>query len=350
MLCCDYSPLTTHHSQSISVIGLFKQKTPANIIFLFVMGIFIKLPIFTNPVPAPQPGENAAILYREILEFLKGLGENDDFLFAFATYLVLFTQALQLNSLINKNRMMQRVNFLPATAYLVITSLIPEWNHFSAPLLVNTLVLLIFYSLFKISNQYSIKGTVFNIGIAIGISSFIFFPAIILFVWLIFALLVMRSVKINEWLICLLGVTAPYYFYAAYLFFSDSWSWDHLFQPITIAMPAPGKSLWLAIGTLLLVIPFLIGGYFVQENLRKMLIQVRKNWSLMLIYLLFALFIPFLNNTAQGFENWILIIVPFAAFHACTYLYPPQRWIPVVVFWLSIAFIFIYQYGGNGWS
>lgn len=245
---------------------------------------------------------------------------------------------------------MQKVNFLPVTAYLVITSLIPEWNHFSAPMLVNTFVLLIFSSLFKITNQYSIKGTIFNIGICIGISSFIFFPSIILFVWLIFAILVMRSVRFNEWLICLLGVTAPYYFYAAYLFFSDSWSWQHLFQPVSIAMPSPGKSLWLAIGSILLVMPFLIGGYFVQENLRKMLIQVRKNWSLMLIYLLFALLIPFLNNTAEGFENWILIIVPFAAFHACTYLYPPQRWIPVVIFWLSIAFIIVYQYSGPGWN
>jgi hypothetical protein len=314
------------------------------------MGILIKLPVFTNPVPAPRPGENAAILYREIVDFLKRIGNNDDTFFGIVTYLVLFTQALQLNSLINKNRMMQRVNFLPAAAYLVITSLIPEWNHFSAPMLVNTLVLVMFYSLFKISNQYSIKGTIFNIGIAIGIGSFIFLPAVILFVWLIFALLVMRSVRFNEWLICLLGVTAPYYFYAAYLVFSDNWSWHHLLQPITVAMPAPGKSLWLAIGSILLIIPFLIGGYFVQENLRKMLIQVRKNWSLMLIYLLFALLIPFLNNTAEGFENWILIIVPFAAFHACTYLYPPQRWIPVTVFWLSIAFILVYQYAGKSWN
>jgi hypothetical protein len=332
------------------VIGLFKQKTPVNIIFLFVMGILIKLPMFTNPMPAPQIGEHSAILYAEIIKFLRSSTDNPDFLFGVLAFVVLFTQALQLNSLINKNRMMQRVNFLPATAYLVITSLIPEWNHFSAPLLVNSLVLLIFSSLFKISNQYSIKGTIFNIGIAIGIGSFIFFPSVIFFVWLIFALLVMRSVRINEWLICLLGVTAPYYFYAAYLFFSDNWSWQHLFQPITVAMPTPGQSLWRAISSILLIIPFLIGGYFVQENLRKMLIQVRKNWSLMLIYLLFALFIPFLNNTAIGFENWILIIVPFAAFHACTYLYPPQRWIPVVVFWLSIAFILIYQYGGPGWK
>ncbi len=313
------------------------------------MGILIKLPMFTNPAPSPQLADNAAILYREAVLFLKSFSKNERMLFAVITYFFLFTQALQLNSLINKNRMMQRLNFLPAAAYLVITSLMPEWNRFSAPLLVNTLVLFIFAGLFRISNQYSIKGTVYNIGVAVGIGSFIFFPSIILFLWLIFALLVMRSVRLNEWLICLLGVTTPYYFYAAYLFFSDNWSWQQLLQPINIAMPSPGQSLWLAIGSILLIIPFLIGGYFVQENLRKMLIQVRKNWSLMLIYLLFGLFIPFLNNTAEGFENWILIVVPFAAFHACTYLYPPQRWIPVVIFWLSITFILVYQYGGPGW-
>ena len=127
------------------------------------MGILIKLPIFTSPATPPELPENAAILYREAVIFLRSLGKNDGLLFAVITYFFLFTQALQLNSLINKNRMMQRLNFLPATAYLVITSLMPEWNHFSAPLMVNTLVLLIFSGLFRISNQYSIKGTMMSI-------------------------------------------------------------------------------------------------------------------------------------------------------------------------------------------
>jgi hypothetical protein len=331
------------------VIGLFKQKTPANIIFLFVMGILIKLPVFTNPVPAPLIGEDDAILYKELVKLISSISANDSIVFACITYLLLFSQALQLNRIINNSRMMQRVNFLPATAYLLITSLMPEWNHFSAPLLVNSLVLLIFSGLFSIAGQNSIKGVVFNIGLAVGFSSFLFFPSIVLFAWLILALMVMRSIRLNEWLICLLGVTTPYYFFAAYLVFSDSWSWQAFLQPVHIAIPAPGQSLWLAAASFLLIVPFLIGGYFVQENLRRMLIQVRKNWSLMLIYLLFALFIPFLNNNATGFENWVSIIVPFASFHACTYLYPPQRWLPATLFWLSIAFILIYQYAGPGW-
>jgi hypothetical protein len=80
-----------------------------------------------------------------------------------------------------------------------------------------------------------------------------------------------------------------------------------------------------------------------------MLIQVRKNWSLVLIYLLFALCIPFLNNYSKGFENWVLITVPFAAFHAFTYLYPPQRWLPALIFWLTVGYVLFYQYGGPGW-
>ena len=305
--------------------------------------------MFTKMAVPEAPGEHHTLIYRELLIWLKSVSDDSRLVFGVITYAFLFTQSLQLNNLINKSRMMQRMNYLPATAYLIITSLMPEWNHFSAPLLVNSIVLLIFAGLFSISNQYSIKGIVFNIGLAVGICSFIFFPALLLFLWLIFALMVMRSIRINEWLICLLGVTIPYYFYAAYLFFSDQWSWSNLFHPVSFAMPSPGQSLWLAGAGFLLIIPFLLGGYFVQENLRKMLIQVRKNWSLLLIYLLFALFIPFLDNQAVGFENWILIVVPFAAFHGCTFLYPPQRWLPAFIFWLSIGFILVFQYAGPGW-
>ncbi len=330
------------------MIGLFKQKTPANILFVFVLGILIKLPLFKQAA-LPRMDENAAILYREIGSVINSIGNNSTVVAAILSYLILFTQSMQLNKLINDHRMMQRTTFLPALSYLLITSLMPEWNMLSAPMLVNTPVLFVFSGLFKLYNQQNVKGTIFNIGLAIGLSSFIFFPSVILFGWLIFALLVMRTVKINEWFICLLGVTAPFYFYSAYLIITDTWSWGKLFTTIHISVPAPGQSLWLAISSFLLILPFLIGGYFVQENLRKMLIQVRKNWSLMLIYLLFALFIPFLNNQSTGFENWILIVVPFAAFHACTYLYPPQRWLPAVIYWVSILFILAYQYMGPGW-
>ncbi|HLF45423.1 MAG TPA: hypothetical protein VI548_03315 [Chitinophagaceae bacterium] len=331
------------------MIGLFKQKTPVNILFVFILGILIKLPLFKNTVPAPV-NEQSALFYKEIISFLNSFGSNSANLYAGLTYLILFTQAMQLNKLMNDHRMMQKMTFLPAIAYMVITSMIPEWNFFSPIILINSLILVVFSSLFKLYNQSNVKSNIFNIGLAIGLCSFIFFPSLILVLWLLFALMIMRTVRLNEWLICLLGVTTPFYFYAAYLFLTNALSLESLFSSIQVSVTIPGRSLWLAISSFLLVIPFLIGGYLVQDNLRKMLIQVRKNWSLVLIFLLFALFIPFVNNETSGFENWIMAAIPFAAFHACTYLYTTQRWLPAVIFWISILFIITFQYAGPGWG
>ena len=228
--------------------------------------------------------------------------------------------------------MMSRPNYLPGMSYILITSFFAEWNYFSAPLLLNSLLIFILGWLFKIYNHPRAKAIIFNIGLAIGISTFIFFPSLSFILWVLFALMIMRPFRINEWLLCLLGITAPYYFYA-----------------VSVKIPSLEQSIWLAASALLLMIPFLAGGYFVQDNLRRMLIQVRKGWSLILIYLLVAIFIPFVN-TSNTFENWIMATAPFACFHSCAYFYPARKLFPLILFWVSVAFVLFYQYYGPGWG
>lgn len=329
------------------MIGLFKQKNPANLLFVLALAVLLKLPLFTQPV-IPQADEEAARLYQILLSWLNRLSGNRPLFYSILTFLLLFTQAMQLNKLMNDYRMMQRSTFLPAVSYLLITSLLPEWNSFSAPLLVNTLALWIFSRLFRLYNLPQAKATIFNIGFAIGLCAFLFFPSLIFFGWMLLALLIMRTLKLNEWLIGLMGVITPFYFYAAWLIISDQWNGNKLIRPLEFSIPVPEQSLWLAASSFLLVVPFLTGGYYVQENLRKMLIQVRKNWSLLLFYLLFAILLPFISNTSSGLENWICITIPFASFHAYSYLYPPHRWFPVILFWITFSFILLYQYSGLG--
>lgn len=288
------------------------------------------------------------ILFRGILNFLQPTGNGNPLIYSILAFILLFTQAITLTRLINDYRMVNRPNYLPGMAYLLITSFFAEWNYFSAPLLINTLLIFILGWLFKIYNHPRTKGLVFNIGLAIGICSFIFFPSVTFVIWVLFALMVMRPFRLNEWLLCLLGVTSPYYFYAVYLFLSNQWKLEKILPYLTVQVPSLQQSIWLAASALLLMLPFLTGGYFVQDNLRRMLIQVRKGWSLILLYLLVAIFVPFVN-TSNTFENWVLAAVPFAAFHACTYFYPPQKLFPLILFWISVAFVLFYQYSGPGW-
>lgn len=329
------------------MIAVFKQKNPANLLLLLVFGVLIKLPAFTHPhVPVEKPADG--ILFRALLNFLAPTGNTFPVLYPILAFLFLFLQAVMLTRFLNNQRMMNRPNYLPGMAYLLITSLMPEWNYFSAPLLINTILLFVLMSLFNIYNQQNAKGSIFNIGLALGIAGFLFVSSITFIVWVLLALAVMRPFRINEWLLCLLGITTPFYFYGIYIFIKDKWSWQALVPHISANIPDIQQSAWLAGSVFLLMVPFLMGGYYVQDNLRRMLIQVRKGWSLLLLYLLASLILPFVNNS-DTLENWVMAMIPMAAFHACTYLYSTMRIIPNLLFWLSVALVIAYQYWGPGW-
>ena len=305
------------------MIGIFRQKNPANILVLLFFGLLIKLPMFLHPHPVTVQQKDG-VLFHGILGLFSKAGSTNSILYPALAFLLLFTQALSLTRLINNFRMMNRPNYLPGMAYLLITSFFPEWNYFSAPLLINTLLIFVLGWLFKMYNHPRAKGIVFNTGLAIGISSFIFFPSITFIIWVLFALMIMRPFRINEWLLCLLGLTSPYYFYGIYLFLSGSWAPEKILPYLTVQMPSLQQSIWLAASALLLMVPFLTGGYFIQDNLRRLLIQIRKGWSLILVYLLVAIFVPFVN-TSNTFENWVMAAPPFAAFHESRYYQPRYK-------------------------
>jgi hypothetical protein len=108
-------------------------------------------------------------------------------------------------------------------------------------------------------------------------------------------------------------------------------------------LPALLTSVWITIGVTLLVVPFIIGGYFVQNNLNKMMIHVRKSWSLLLAYMIIAV-VVILINKAGSYENWIVTAMPFATFHAAAYYYPANKILPRILHWSCFIFIMVLNY------
>lgn len=329
------------------MVGIFKQKTPANILILLVFGILIKFPMFRHLyIPVSETSDGP--LFMRILQWLQPYSKSFALFFPILAFALLFIQAVSLTQFINNRRLTNFPTYLPGMSYMLITSLFPEWNYFSAALLINTILLFVLSGLFRIYNQKNAKGTIFNIGLALGIASFLFVSSLAFVIWVLLALAVMRPFRLNEWLLCILGITTPYYFYGVYLFVTGEWSWNNLVPYLSVSVPGVKQSAWVAGSTFLIAVPFLVGGYYVQENLRRMLIQVRKGWSLLLLYLLTAMVVPFVN-TNHNFENWILVAIPFAGFHASAYLYSKIKMISLLLFWLTVGFILTYQYYGPGW-
>ena len=94
------------------MIGIFRQKNPANILVLLFFGVLIKLPMFIHPHSATiQPKDG--VLFHSILKLLEPAGRTNSILYPALAFILLFTQAISLTRLINNFRMMSRPNYLP---------------------------------------------------------------------------------------------------------------------------------------------------------------------------------------------------------------------------------------------
>jgi hypothetical protein len=329
------------------VVGLFKQKSPGNIIILLLFGLLIKIPMFLYAKPVVSTAQDGN-LYRALVSGISFPDSSNASLAAIIAYLLIYIQAMLLNFTMNEYRMAPKQNYLVAMSYLLITSLLPEWNYLSAPLVAATFVIAMFTLIFGLYNIASARGRIYNIGLIAGISSFIFFPSALFIVCILLGLMILKPFRLNEIFLFLMGCLTPYYFYAVYLFLSDNLTLASLFPQFDLSIPTVKSSIWLAISTSLLTVPFLVGGYHIQVNLRKMLIQVRKNWSVMLLYLFLSLFVPYINN-AETFHTWVLVAAPFAAFHAGAYYYAP-KWIANLLFFLTLGYILFQQYYIGAWG
>jgi hypothetical protein len=324
------------------VISIFKQKSQTNALLLLVYALTLKFSGFLHPVvPVFQKGDN--YLYHFILDELNSFFGTNYFFFQLISFLLLFAQATLFNRICNYQKLLPKQNFLPGMCYILITSLLPDWNHFSAPLLVNSIMIWVIYRMVALYNNQKATLSIFNIGILIGIVSLLYLPAVAFLLLMFFALLVMRPFHLREWIMGLLGFTFPYYFLFVILFITKKFDWKNIFPKIAFTLPSIPHYIWVTCGITLAVVPFIIGGFFVQSNLNKMLIQVRKSWALFLMFLITAVIIILINR-ATSYENWIIVIIPFAAFHAAAYYYSTSKAFTLSLHWITFIFAVYVNY------
>lgn len=304
--------------------------------------LILKFPVFLHP-KLPVATATDSYLYLKLLQFLHTFAGSSGLLFSFLAFVILFLQASLFNRIVNHHKLFPKPNFLVGMSFMLVTSLVPSWSYFSAPLLVNLLMVWGLYRMLNLYNTQQPGAAIFNIGIIIGICSMLYFPSIVFALLIFFALVTMRPFRIREWIIGLIGVTTPYYFLFIFLYLAGEWSWGVIIPSVRFHLPPLPSSIWITVSIALLVLPFILGGFFVQNNLSKMLIQVRKGWSLLLLFLMIGASVIFMNDGAD-YTNWMLTALPFAAFHASAYYFPSQRIFAAALHWLTFGYIIVLMY------
>lgn len=321
--------------------GTFKANNPYNTFLLLLYGLVLKLPMFLHP-QVPKAQQIDGFLYRVLLQWLEPFGKGVPVIYSLIAFALLYTQAVTFNKLVNEQRLLQRPNYLVGMSYLLVTSLFTEWNVLSAPLIINSLLLWVWARMSSLHNTQQPKTTLFNIGLAIGIATFFYFPSLAFAALIIFGLVIIRPFKLAEWIIALVGIVTPYYFLLAFVFLTDRWQ-HYVFPGFAVTTPKFNQTSWAYAAIIIVLAASIMGLFLVQQNFRRQLIQARKSWNLIFLYLVVAVFVPFINAT-HTFEYWILCAIPVSALVGAAFFYPGRKWFPQLLHWLMIGFVVALNY------
>jgi len=199
--------------------------------------------------------------------------------------------------------------------------------------------------LFESYSLADIRKPLFNRGLAIGLGLFVYPPAIWLALWFVFSLLIIRPIKIQEILIAFLGLLTPVYFLLIGLFLTDQLGLFTSYFYVSFSFPDTVPPIWFGGLLFILFLPFLVGFYHVQDQVRKMLIQVRRGWTVFFVLLLISFFMPLFS--AAPFTGWMVLLIPLSVYHASFYYYTSFRIFPLLFFWISLLFVLLNQYSGS---
>ena len=234
---------------------------------------------------------------------------------------------------------MAKPNFLPAMAYMLISSLVKEFNYLSAPLMATTFLLLSFISIYNIYHKTTNVSNIFTSGFLLGVASLIFTPTILLLLAIYMCLAVLKEFKLNEWFILALGIICPFYFYGSLLYLTDQWdSFFTIYNGLSFGFTVQKISVVFLVALFLILMPLLVGIFYTQSNANRLLIHVRKGWVLILVVIVLCVFVS-LVDMGNGFENWVLMLPFIGMFHGYGYKTSVIKLYPILMFWLSVLLV-----------
>ena len=293
------------------MLSLFRTNQLAFNVFLIFYAILLRSSSFITPAQEWLPGKSG-VLSMWIFDLCNGISG----LPYIVGILLVFLHGILINVIVARFRMGNEVTLLPGLCYIMLASSIPEFLNLSPILLANTFFIIALFELFGSYRQKSIVGNIFNVGFWLGVASLFYFSEIVFLIFVFFSSSILRTFRMQEILITIIGFLVPYVLTSVYFFWNDAflWFWENQFSnnigfldfDITHSWGTYAKLIFFVI---LLIIVFLSSGsYMSKKNL-----QVQKNITILYWALFFSFFTIFFQANIR-LEHLLIITIPLSIF------------------------------------
>ncbi len=317
------------------MITFFRDKSVTAIFLLIILCFFIHIHLFLvqSHVVISDDDGILSMLFQKYIVQLSPLVISISYVF------IVLIQATRLNMVLNEAKMFQTSGFTTAMSYVLLSAFIPQWCSLTPALISNSFIIWIFIKLIRLNSHSSPRSLLFNTGLITGITILCYHPTAILLLVVLFALAVVRPFKLSEWFILLIGAAIPVYFLISGLFLFNQMHFLQNFLPeLKLNLPVQKADVWLWISLGCITALLLLGFFYWAPYNRRMVIQIRKNWGIVIVMLLIMLPIPFIFKNA-GLESSILSLVPLSCFISNFFLYPKRTLLNNLFFLIAIALI-----------
>jgi hypothetical protein len=316
----------------LGVIGIFKERNPFVVPVLFLLALALKFAFISNPLPAEPPTSGGLLdqlLYHSWWKIL-----HPGFL-AIISITIILLSSLYFNYLLSEKRMYQRNYLVAAVCFVILTSLFAGTQRMQAGIIMLPVTILLFRQMMMLYNNAHPRTIVVNIGLIAGTGTLLYHPYWWMLPWCFWSLGQMRPFKLNEWALMLLSFGLPAYVVLSYEYLTDQWNpaahWPK-WNPLTA--PPAWNPWWVSLSIIFLM--WMISGFSQWQNANKrMLIQTRKNWYLLLmmgVFIFPSLFFP----AGNFYEGLTLLLLPASALGAYSFSNQTRMGPQQIFFWFLL--------------
>lgn len=327
------------------MIKLFKTSQPWVLVMLIIYTVILNSNLYFHP-PVVEFTATAP-LSQLILQSIKGISLAYPNVLVTLFIILVLLQALLLNYIIDRHKLLNEYTSLPSLCYILIISLFNNHIFMSPPFLVNFIILLI---LLYIYNSYDNNSFLepFDTGFAIGVASLFYLPVLLLILFMLISLRITRVFDWRQWVVSLIGVLVPYFLISVYYFWIDKLGFflnTHFLEVTTSLTPATITNVELISKTLIVGFIVFMTMYFFNLQFTKSVVKKRKLLTI-LIYLMTTSLLVFVSIEQFSLAPIALISIPLAIFLAFSFFEIQKKLVVEIIHLGFLVVLFFFQYVG----
>jgi len=239
--------------------------------------------------------------------------------------------------------MNERGQFIPAFIYAILCCMFSDFLFLTPALVANLFLLIEIDFLFSVYKKERASSEIFDLGFFISVSSLIYFPSLAFLIFLLAGMLVLRPLRLSEWMILLVGALIPYFLTAVYYFWFDRLT---EFSSIITFHKLMNEEFSFVNNAQVILITFVVGLALIwsfvkiQSNYFKTVVQIRNYFVVMMLFSFLGFLSAFMQSSIQP-EHFIWLIIPVAMAISYSVQFLKKYWLAEILN-LSLLLLIIY--------